>query len=163
MIRVYSYHKLIILFFVFIVQLFAPRIHILEASMSIDVFLIYLTYLSTHNNRTLLVLLGFSFGLAQDIITQYELLGLFALTKTATGFILGSLNNYNKIWSKNIKMAILFLTYLFHFILSSYLMFDRFVTPMSYIFQISLIQSAWTFLILYIINRFVLIDNKVIE
>ena len=92
MIRVYSYHKLIILFFVFIVQLFAPRIHILEVSMSIDIFLIYLTYLSTHNKRSLLVLLGFSFGLAQDIITQHELLGLFALTKTATGFILGSLS-----------------------------------------------------------------------
>ena len=115
MIRAYSYHKFIILFFIFIVQLFAPRIDVLEASVSIDVFLIYLTYLSTHNSRWLLVLLGFSFGLAQDIITQCELLGLFALTKTITGFILGSLNSYNKIWSKNIKMAILFLTYLFHF------------------------------------------------
>ena len=69
MFRGYPYYKLLILFFVLIAQLFAPRIYILGISMSIDIFLIYLTYLSTHNNRLFLIFLGFSFGLIQDIIT----------------------------------------------------------------------------------------------
>jgi len=97
-----------------------------------------------------------------DPITQYELLGLFAITKTSLGFILGTLNNYNKIWNRNVKIFFLFLAYLFHFLIASYFMFDRLMTPIYYIFQIALIQTCWTFLILYIINRFILIDNKII-
>lgn len=163
MIQRYPYYKLLILLFIIISQLFAPRIQILGVPMSLDFFLIYLTYISTHNNRLFLIFLGFSLGLIQDIITQYELLGLFAFTKTIVGFILGTLDKYRKIWKKNIKMLFLFLVYLFHFILSSYLMFERSTTPIFYILEISLIQSIWTFAILYIINRFLLIDNKIIE
>ena len=163
MIRGYSYHKFLILIALIIAQLLVPRIYILETSMSFDLLLIYLTYLSTHNSRFFLVFLGFFLGLIQDIITQYELLGLFAITKTSLGFILGTFNNYNRIWNRNIKVFFLFLAYLFHFLMASYFMFDRSMTPIYYIFQIALIQTFWTFLILYIINRFILIDNKIIE
>ena len=163
MINSYLNHKFFILFFIFIAQLFAPKIYILNHSIATDLFLIYLSYLSTHNSRSYIIILGLIFGFIQDIITQYELLGLFAMTKTSIGFILGSLNNYNKIWNKKIKMLFLFLTYLLHFIISSYLMYDRSVTPMSYILQLSFMQSIWTFLVVCIINKFILIDNKIIN
>tara|TARA_Y100001970_G_C14123363_1_gene797568 strand:+ start:117 stop:608 length:492 start_codon:yes stop_codon:yes gene_type:complete len=163
MIQRYLNYKIFILLFIVVAQLYAPKVYILGQAVAIDIFLIYLTYISTHNSRIAVILIGFLFGLIQDIITQYELLGLFAITKTCTGFILGSLNNYNKIWNKNIKMVFLFLAYFFHFIISAYLMFDRLITPTSYILNISLLQSIWTFLIIYIVNKFILIDNKIIE
>ena len=162
MIKRHLNYKLFILFMVFIAQLFAPKIYLMKHPIATDIFLVYLTYLSTHNNRIYIIFLGFIFGFVQDIITQYELLGLFAMAKTSIGFILGSLNNYNKIWSRNIKMLFLLSTYLFYFIICSYLMFDRTVTPISYIFKISLMQSVWTFLVVYTVNKFILIDNKII-
>tara|TARA_Y100000588_G_C14152858_1_gene881312 strand:+ start:829 stop:1320 length:492 start_codon:yes stop_codon:yes gene_type:complete len=163
MIKGYSYHIYFILFIVFIAQLFAPRIYMFGELMFLDIFLIYLTYLSTQNSRLHLILIGFLFGLIQDIITQHELLGLFAITKTIIGFSLGTLNRYNKIWNRSIKILFLFLVYLSHFVISSYLMFDRSITPIFYILQVSLMQSIWTFLVMYIINRFILIDNKIIK
>ena len=163
MIRGYSYHKPLILILLIIAQLLVPRVYVLGTLMSFDLLLIYLTYLSTHNSRFFLIFLGFFLGLIQDIMAQSALLGLFAMTKTALGFILGTLSNYNKIWNRNIKIVFLFSAYLFHFLIASYFMFDRSMTPLYYILQISLIQAFWTFLILYIINRFILIDNKILE
>ena len=164
MISVYQHHKLLILISIFFVQLYIPKIYMgFNLSVTPDFFLIYLTYLSTYNSRLTLIVMGFSLGFIQDIISQHYLLGLFAFSKTITGFILGTFHKHNKIWKKNIKLFFLFSTYMFHFILSSYFMFERSLTPISYILKISFMESIWMILILYIINKFILIDNKIID
>ena len=164
MISTFTNHKILVLIPIIFAQLYTPKVYMgFNTFMVPDFFLIYLTYLSIYNTRLFLILIGFLLGFIQDIISQYHLLGLFAFTKTITAFILGTLYKYDKIWKKNIKLLFLFLTYLFHFILSSYFMFERSITPIAYILEISLLQSIWMFLILYVVNKFILIDNKIID
>ena len=158
-----SYHQVLILLSILLLQLYTPKIYLGETIVSPDFLLIYLTYLSMLYSRFSLIIFGFLLGITQDFIAQANLIGLFAFTKSIVGFILGSLKKYEKIWKKNIKILFLFLTYQFHFILSSYFMFERSITPIDYILKTSLLQALCLFFILYIINKFILIDNKIIR
>ena len=159
-----QYYKFAVFLFVFLIQLYSPKIY-MGSSISVtpDFLLIYLTCMSIYCNRLHLILIGFSIGFIQDIMTQYNLLGLFAFSKTIMGFMLGTLYKYNKIWKKNIKIIFLFFTYILHFLISSYFMFERSFIPLSYVLKISLLESVWMFFVLLMVNKFVLIDKKIIE
>lgn len=149
---------------VLICQLFVPSIYMGSSIYSTpDILLLYLTYLSTHNSRIYLIVLGFSFGLIQDLITQSNLLGLFAFTKSITGYVLATLSKYNRLWSWRIKALFLFLTYFTHYFVSSYLSFNRFDASILYVLKISIVETLSMFIILYIVNRFIFIDNKVLD
>ena len=90
-------------------------------------------------------------------------MGLFAFTKTIAGFLFGILSKYNRVWDDRIKIIFLLLIFQIHYMFGCYMMFDRTFTPFLYTFKVSFIQSIFMLVLLMIINRFILIDNKIIK
>ena len=158
------YKQFISVLLVLLVQLYTPVIYINQGfNFTPDFLLIYITYLSITQQRYVLIIYGFLLGALQDITTQVNLLGLFAFSKSLTGYLLGYYSDYIRIWKPTIKILFLFTIYFLHFVLCSYLMYDRSISPISYIFYSSLSQSFVLVVVLLIINRFILIDNKIIK
>ena len=155
--------NLFLLLLVLIFQAFSPSIYIGGDTYLIpDIILVYLTYLSVIHDRYYLLIVGFLLGFSQDLISQHNLLGLFAFTKTIVAFILGTISLYNRVWSKHFKLFFIFLAFFAHSFLTYYMMYDRLLTPFIFIFKYSFLQALLTFLLVYIVNRFILIDNKII-
>ena len=158
------YKQFGVILFILLVQIYTPIIYLSHGFNFIpDFLLIYITYLSMTQKRYVLVLYGFILGALQDITTQANLLGLFAFSKSLTGYLLGYYSDYSRIWRPTIKILFLFTIYFFHFLVCSYLMYDRSITPFSFIIYSSLVQSFVLIIVLIIINRFILIDNKIIN
>jgi len=158
------YKQFGVILFILLVQVYTPIIYLSQGfNFTPDFLLIYITYLSMTQKRYVLIFYGFLLGTLQDITTQANLLGLFAFSKSLTGYLLGYYSDYSRIWKPTIKILFLFTIYFFHFVLCSYLMYDRFITPLSFIIYSSLAQSFVLIIVLLIINRFILIDNKIIK
>jgi len=128
-----------------------------------DLLLIYLAYASILYDRHYVILIGFTIGLFQDFVSQSNLLGLFAFTKTISGFLFGVLSKYDRVWKNRIKIIFLFLIFQIHYMFGCYMMFDRTFTPILYIFKVSFFQSVFMVVLLMVVNRFILIDNKIIK
>ena len=159
-----SFNQIYILIFILLFQFYVPSIvfsnHII---LFPDLLLIYLAWVSKLYDRHQVILIGFSIGLFQDLVSQSDLLGLFAFTKTISGFLFGILSKYNRVWNDTIKIIFLLLIFQIHYMFGCYMMFDRTFTPFLYIFKVSFIQSIFMLVLLMIINRFILIDNKIIK
>ena len=149
---------------IILVQSFFPVIYLGQGINFVpDFLLIYMTYLSIIHKRYVLILYGFSLGFLQDITTQVNLLGLFAFSKSITGYLLGYYTDFKQIWKSSVKILFLLTIYFIHYLLCSYLMYDRLITPLSFIIFSSFIQSSILVIVLLIVNRFILIDNKIIN
>jgi len=160
--RIYS--QIFVLLFILLIQFYVPSIIFSNDLMLFpDLLLIYLVYISVLYDRHYVIFFGFILGLFQDFVSQSNLLGLFAFGKTIAGFLLGMLYKYDRVWKNMIKFGFLFLTFQIHYIFSCYLMFDRTFTPVSYILKVSTIQSIFMIILFMIVNRFILIDNKIIK
>ena len=154
-------NQIFIFFLILIFQILFPFIK--NPYISTDFFLIFLTYLTLFHEKYIIILIGFSLGLVQDLITHKHLIGLFAISKTISAFMLGYLSNYNQIWNKYIKISFLLSVYLSHFFISSYLMYDRSLESFYISSYESIFHSLSLVAILLIINKFILIDNKIIK
>ena len=164
MIKNRRYNQIFLLLFIFLLQFYVPSIIFSNDLMLFpDLLLIYLVYISVLYDRHYVILLGFILGLLQDFISQSSLLGLFAFSKTIAGFLFGILSKYDRIWRNIIKISFLFLTFEIHYLLVSYLMFDRNFTPFIYILKVATLQTIFMVILLMIVNKFILIDNKIIK
>ena len=164
MIKNRRYNQIFLLFFIFLLQFYVPSIIFSNDLMLFpDLLLIYLVYISVLYDRHYIILLGFIFGLLQDFISQSSLLGLFAFSKTIAGFLFGILSKYDRVWRNIIKISFLFLTFEIHYLFVSYLMFDRNFTPFIHILKVSTLQTIFMVILLMIVNKFILIDNKIIK
>ena len=149
---------------ILIVQAFIPKMYLgFDVYISPDIILLYMVYLSFIYQRHHIVLLGFLLGFFQDIVSQINLFGLFAFSKTIIGFLLGTIGLYDKIWNNQVKVLFIFLSFFTHFFITYYMMYDRLSTPFIYIFQYSTIQSLLSIALMLTVNRFILIDNKIIK
>jgi len=158
------FNHIFILFFMLLFQFYVPSIifsnHVI---LFPDLLLIYLAYISILYERHYVILIGFTIGLFQDFVSQSNLLGLFAFTKTISGFLFGIFFKYDRVWNNNIKIIFLFFIFKIHYMFGCYMMFDRTFTPILYTFKVSFIQSIFMITLLMIVNRFILIDNKIIK
>ena len=134
-------------------QIFIPAFSFHNLKIVPDILIIYLTYLGFYYGRFYAIILGFIFGITQDFITQMELLGAMAFTKSALGFGLGTLVLYRNIWPKHIRLLFIFLMYLLHFFIYFFIKFNgvHIATPV-YI-QVIVILSLLSFTILFIIDK----------
>ena len=159
---------LVALFLIFLpvafLQFYIPTISFGgDVQLFLDLFLIYLAYLSIGQERYQVVAMGFFIGLFQDFIGQSSLLGVFAFTKTIAAYFLCHLFKYDRVWNYGVKLLYLFLVFKIHYILATYLMFDRSFTPFSYIFKISFIQTVFMIALTMVVNKFILVDKKIIK
>ena len=71
---------------VLVVQIFIPVFNFNNLDVVADILIIFLTYIGFYYGRFYTIILGFIFGITQDLITQIDLLGAMALTKSIIGF-----------------------------------------------------------------------------
>ena len=134
-------------------QIFIPAFSFHNLKIVPDILIIYLTYLGFYHGRFYAIILGFIFGITQDFITQMELLGAMAFTKSALGFGLGTLALYRNIWPKHIRLLFIFLMYLFHFFIYFFIKFNGVHISIPVYMQVIVIHSLLSFTILFIIDK----------
>ena len=91
-------YKLGFIIIVIIGQILIPSITYNNFIVSVDILIIYLTYIGRYEGRFSAILVGFIFGFCQDIATQFDLLGVTAFIKSIIGYGLGCLILYENIW-----------------------------------------------------------------
>ena len=138
---------------VLIIQLYIPAFSLNDLDIIADILIIFLTYMGFYYGRVYTVILGFIFGIAQDLITQIDLLGAMAFTKSAIGFGLGTLALYRNIWSAKSKMLFIFLMYFLHFLIFYFIKLNGVSIPISILIQVVVIHSLLSYLILVIIEK----------
>jgi len=138
---------------VLIVQLYIPAFSLNDLDIIADILIIFLTYMGFYYGRFYTIILGFIFGITQDLITQIDLLGAMALTKSAIGFGLGTLILYRNIWSAKSRMLFIFLMYFLHFMIFYFIKFNGVSIPISIFIQVIVIHSLLSFIILLIIDK----------
>ena len=134
-------------------QIFIPAFSFHNLKIVPDILIIYLTYLGFYYGRFYAIILGFIFGITQDFITQMELLGAMAFTKSALGFGLGTLALYRNIWPKHIRLLFIFLMYLLHFSIYFSIKFNGVHIAIPVYMQVIVIHSLLSFIILFIIDK----------
>ena len=147
-------YYLIITILVLVAQIYFPVIKIEEIQIQPDIILLYITILAILHGRFLAILVAFFLGLAQDFLTQVELLGAFSLAKSISAYCIGSVVNYRTIWSKNIQYSVIFLSYLIHFLIYFYL-FSRIIFSFYYVIIFIFCHSIIVFILFLLFNNLV--------
>ena len=135
------------------IQIFIPTFNFYHLVIVPDILIIFLTYIGFYYGRFYVIILGFLIGISQDFITQVELMGAMAFTKSAIGFGLGTLALYRSIWSGNIRMLFIFLLYNLHFLVYYFIKFSGVPISSSIYIQVILIHTLLSFAILIVIDK----------
>ena len=135
------------------IQIFIPAFNFYNLVIVPDILIIFLTYIGFYYGRFYVIILGFLIGISQDFITQVELMGAMAFTKSAIGFGLGTLALYRNIWSGNIRMLFIFLFYNLHFLVYYFIKFSGVPISSSIYIQVILIHTLLSFAILFVIDK----------
>ena len=138
---------------VLILQIVIPAFSFNNQDIVADILIIFLTYVGFYYGRFYTIILGFIFGIIQDLITQIDLLGAMALTKSAIGFGLGTLALYRNIWSIKSRMLFIFLIYFLHFLIYYFLKFNGISIPFSISIQLIIMHSLLSYVILFSIEK----------
>ena len=138
---------------VLVIQIFMPAFNFNNLDIVADILIIFLTYMGFYYGRFYTIIVGFIFGITQDLITQIDLLGAMALTKSAICFGLGTLQLYRNIWSIKSRMLFIFLMYFLHFLIFYLIKFNGVSIPIAISIQIVVIHSLLSYLLLIIIEK----------
>ena len=138
---------------VLIIQIFIPSFNFNNLDIVTDILIIFLTYMGFYYGRFYTIIIGFIYGITQDLITQIDLLGAMALTKSAICFGLGTLQLYRNIWSIKSRMLFIFLMYFLHFSIFYLIKFNGVSIPIAISIQVVVIHSLLSYLLLFIIDK----------
>lgn len=144
---------IILTIIVMCIQIFIPAFNFYNLVIVPDILIIFLTYIGFYYGRFYVIILGFFMGISQDFITQVELMGAMAFTKSAIGFGLGTLALYRNVWSGNIRMFFIFLLYNLHFLIYYFIKFSGVPISSSIYIQVVLIHSLVSFAILFVLDK----------
>ena len=123
-----------------------------EHEINIDLFLVFITFLSIILGSYKIIIFSFFYGIILDIVLSTNEIGLLSFITSFTSFLLISLKDYDNLWNKNMKFLSIFFIYLFHFLLFYLILFnDTFLV----VFLISFFQAFFTFIIFFIISKFI--------
>ena len=144
---------IILTIIVMCIQIFIPAFNFYNLVIVPDILIIFLTYIGFYYGRFYVIILGFFIGISQDFITQVELMGAMAFTKSSIGFGLGTLALYRNVWSGNIRIFFIFLLYNLHFLIYYFIKFSGVPISSSIYIQVVLIHSLVSFAILFVIDK----------
>ena len=123
-----------------------------EHEINIDLFLVFITFLSILLGSYKIIIFSFFYGIILDIVLSTNEIGLLSFITSFTSFLLISLKDYDNLWNRNMKFLSIFFIYLFHFLFFYLILFnDTFLV----VFLISFFQAIFTFIIFYIISKFI--------
>ena len=144
---------IILTIIVMCIQIFIPAFNFYNLVIVPDILIIFLTYIGFYYGRFYVIILGFFMGISQDFITQVELMGTMAFTKSAIGFGLGTLVLYRNVWAGSMRMFFIFLLYNLHFLIYYFIKFSGVPISSSIYIQVVLIHSLVSFAILFVIDK----------
>ena len=114
-----NYKLLIHILFCFILislQAFFPKIYVTnELKVSIDLLLIYLSFLVLFYKTYYIIFLAFFLGLFQDFIIHVGAIGLCSFIKPLSVFAVGLIKRAQLLWKRSFKILVIFIIYLLHF------------------------------------------------
>ena len=123
-----------------------------EHEINIDLFLVFITFLSILLGSYKIIIFSFFYGFILDIVLSTNEIGLLSFITSFTSFLLISLKDYDNLWNRNMKFLSIFFIYLFHFLFFYLILLnDTFLV----VFLISFFQAIFTFIIFYIISKFI--------
>ena len=135
------------------VQIFIPVINFHNLEIVPDILIIFLTYIGFFHERFYVIIMGFLLGITQDFITQVELIGAMAFTKSIIAFGLGVLFLYKSIWPRSVRILYIFFLYNLHFIIYYFIRFNGVPTSFFVYIQVVTIHSLLSISILFIIDK----------
>ena len=151
--ELFSLRLVLIAFVVLIAQIFVPVIKFYGLEVIPDILIIFVAYIGYYYGRFEAIIIGFIFGLIQDFITQVELFGIMAFTKSLIGYGLGTMALYRYVWSKYFRMFFILVIYFLHFFIYYYIKFNGSHVSISLLLQITVIHSIMCFVILWVFDR----------
>mgnify|MGYP006089035867 CR=1 FL=1 len=142
-----------------LMQIYVPKIWLMQDfSIGIDFFLIFLTFLVFLDEAYIIIFLAFLFGLFQDFVVHYEMLGFYAFLKSVSVYLISYSRKFNHLWPKKIRLFSVFLIYFVHF-------FIYLIVLLNYNYFVilcgSIIQSFICFILFYFIEK-VFYNSKLI-
>ena len=142
---------------ILLVQAYSPKIPITEnLNVSLDLLLIFITFLVLLNKTFYIVFIAFFLGLFQDFIINVEAIGLCSFIKSMSVYYLSKIKLNNNLWSVFFKLLYIFAIYYVHFL------FYYFVINLNFnslILLLSLLHALFALFVFYIINKFFLNSN----
>jgi len=148
--RIINYIFLTSLILVF--QILFPSIPIFDNfQISLNLILIYFTFLSLLNGSYKLIFYAFLYGLFLDIVISVDQIGLSSFIMSLSVFLLLSTKNYENLWSLKMKYISIFLIYLFHFLFYYFILYLDFF---SVIILISIFQASFSFILFFLVSIF---------
>ena len=146
--------KIILYALIFLGLLFSQSILSIYFDFIPDLLFLYIIINSLLKNRAESIVCGFLFGFFQDCITQGDLLGINALTKTFLSFFIGSVKLYDDVWTSLIKKIVIQLSILFCYLLFFFIKDNGNIIISEFLSSI-FFHSIFTMIIMLLINRFV--------
>ena len=142
---------LFICFILVLFQAYLPNIFISQnLSLSLDVLLIFLTFMVLEYETSYIIILSFIFSIISDFIIQYELLGLSSLIKTISVYCISKIKSTNNLWLRYHKIIYIFIIYFIHFGIFYYINIFHFN---SMLLIISFIHSIFALLFFLLIEK----------
>ena len=123
---IYLFKYVIFGILMILLQTYSPQIWINQnLEINLDIFLIYLTFLTFSNRLFLVIYYAFLLGLFQDLVINAQMIGVYSLIKSVSVYYIGILKKYNHLWSRKIKVKFLFAVYCVHFIIYYYILINN--------------------------------------
>ena len=138
---------------VLVLQIFIPVININGLEISPDILIIFLAYIGYYYGRLETIIMGFSLGIIQDFVTQFELIGIMAFSKSLLGYGLGTMALYRSIWHRNFRIFFIFIMYLLYFYIYNYITLNGTTISSLLFIKIIIIQAILCFSILIIFDK----------
>ena len=144
---------ILLAFIVLGVQIFIPVININGLEIAPDILIIFLAYIGYYYGRLETIIMGFSLGLIQDFVTQFELIGIMAFSKSLLGYGLGTMALYRSIWHRNFRILFIFIMYLLYFYIYNYIKLNGTTVSSLLFLKIIFIQTILCFSLLVIFDK----------
>ena len=138
---------------IILLQIFIPMINFYSIELVPDLLIVFLVYVGFFYGRIKAIILGFIFGLIQDFVCQFDLLGTMTFAKSISGYALGTLLLYKSIWSKFFRLLFIMLIIFIHFFIFYYIRFNGVLISSYLLFQVVIFNLCLSFLILLIVDR----------
>jgi len=151
--------NVLLIIFIIIFQAYSPKLMLYEGvNVSLDIFLVFLTFLVLLNKTIYIIFLAFLFGLFQDFIVHHETMGLFSFIKSLSVYYLDKVKKNNNLWARYFKIIYILFIYFIHFIIYySVIAYDMNL----FIFIVSFFHTIITFVLFIVIEK-ILFNSKLI-
>ena len=151
--------NVLLIIFIIIFQAYSPKLMLYEGvNVSLDIFLVFLTFLVLLNKTIYIIFLAFLFGLFQDFIVHHETMGLFSFIKSLSVYYLDKVKKNNNLWARYFKIIYILFIYFIHFIIYySVIAYDM----NFFIFIVSFFHTIITFVLFIVIEK-ILFNSKLI-